>query len=500
VTLSIAPNVLSIALLTLVWVCIFKRRSLLQPTNLVYFAALCLPFAEVLTISAGMRLIATDWFALLLVGMILFYPSRPKATGSQMAGIVLACGLGLMPLFALPFFRPAHVRAAAISFNPAASQAGRASIDFYLTYGVEALRWMQECALLVAVVIIIRTADRWETLVRWTIAGSTINCLYALYQAGRYWWGWSELPLLPFTYGRHFGSAGYARATGFMWEPTVFGSFTALALLIVLFDLMRSVSSIRSWAVLVVHVAALMLSFSAIGIVAALLGWLVLLLMSALIRIKDISSRSPARLIRATMVACGVVGLIALSPQVRQMLVGTSSKVVVAGNDVPSSRIEREEILSRVILGKSGAIESGDQMPQREQTPLLSRFGKAGVGIGQMTYVTGGAVSLPLKVWAEQGLVGLALFLGLGATIVRHVWQVRGLTTGSGMLAPALLTSLAVVVATQAQSKINFVFFFAALLLALPRSLDGVLQKADPNVAAPLVPPVTRLQDVECGS
>jgi hypothetical protein len=95
--------------------------------------------------------------------------------------------------------------------------------------------------------------------------------------------------------------------------------------------------------------------------------------------------------------------------------------------------------------------------------------------MGHATYVTGGGLSLPLKVLVEQGLLGLVLFAGLGLAVVCHVWRsCLALTSLRAAFVTALLVSLSLVVATQGKSKVNFVFFMAGLLLAVPLSRGTV--------------------------
>jgi hypothetical protein len=401
-----------------------------------------------------MRLIATDWIALILVATLIVIPLRRRLDRNQAAAVYMVALLAVLPFLALPFFEPARVSAATIDFDPrrALQLPLHDPLDFYLTYGVEAVRWMQGCALLTAVVVIAPAERRWNRVADWAIAGSTLNCLYGIYQASRFWLGLVGLPLLPFTFGRHVTLAdGYYRATGFMWEPTVFGSFTALMLMLVLFRLTR-VPSKASWAALVLHVAALNLSFSTIGWAAGVVGWSVLLLVPAAARVKGTLSTYPPRLIAATGVACVVVALLNASSSVQWRFEETIRKVAVASENAPLATIQKQRVLSAY------------------SRSILPRFGDFGLGMGQMAYVSGDALSLPLKVWAEQGVLGLSLMLGVGALVVFRVWHCcRTQNIMRAAVAAALLASLSLVVATQGKSKINFVFFFSGLLLALPQ-------------------------------
>jgi hypothetical protein len=230
-----------------------------------------------------------------------------------------------------------------------------------------------------------------------------------------------------------------------MWEPTLFGSFTGLVLLLVLFRL-ASAPSRRLWAVFAAHVVAIVLSFSAAGIFAVAAGWLVFLIASAL----GGDARRRRRALAITTVAALAVGAFALSPDVRQRLAVTLSKVVTVGAEVPASRLEREESLTLYFSDVVPAID-GD-----------------GIGIGQLDRVGDVQVPLPLRVWAELGVAGLALLAALCLAVCWHVW-VRGCEGGeTSATAAALLAALTVVLLAQGGSKINFVFFFGGLLLALP--------------------------------
>jgi hypothetical protein len=165
-------NIVSVALLAAVWAVVFRRRTLALPVNLLYFAALCLPFAEVLTVSAGMRLIATDWIALVLIVALSFVPPSRRLAADQRLGIALTACLGLLPLLALTFFRPVQL---SLPSDPYPAWALRllasGSAESYAIYGVESLRWMQQCALLIAVVAMVHTQDRSESLIDWTKVG-----------------------------------------------------------------------------------------------------------------------------------------------------------------------------------------------------------------------------------------------------------------------------------------------------------------------------------------
>jgi hypothetical protein len=155
--------------------------------------------------------------------------------------------------------------------------------------------------------------------------------------------------------------------------------------------------------------------------------------------------------------------MLSMSAPVRGRLKGTVRKLAVSGAKAPKSRIERERALALYL-------------PE-----LMSAPNGSGLGIGQLTHVAGGLLPLPLKVWAEQGLLGLALFAGLCMTIVWHVWPRLLMRSGeSGAVAAALLVAMSVVVLAQAATKINFVFFFGGLLLAWPRREPQTAEDGQP--------------------
>ncbi len=443
-------NIISIISLFVI-VCLFFRGKKVTQTNLIYLAALCLPFAEALTVKIGMRFILTDWLGLLIAASLV---SRSTSITEhdewfKAIGVFLALCLVGWSVVSLCLVDESRVSDASRIFGESIQIREGGLRTPFSTAVVETVRWIQELILLSVVTVLINTWEKWETVMDWLLTGALLNSVYGLYQVARFFLGITWLPLLPYTYGRHFSPEGYNRATGFMWEPTVFGSFTALICLVA-FWRVRSEPSIRNISTFSIILFSLLLSFSGSGYIVFAVGLSVYLVGSIFLsenKIGDIALGTGIASILSTLIThIGNVGEVAIG------------------------------IIKHKIFGfgySSGSREVRLLVLEKYINRVVPEFGGIGLGLGQVKFLTGGTYMLPLKVLVELGVLGFMLFNSLMVTVILKVFSAkRYLNCGDWVFALSLLSGLGAVVFMQGKSKINFVFFFAGLLLSIPKKYN----------------------------
>lgn len=220
------------------------------------------------------------------------------------------------------------------------------------------------------------------------LVAAAVSAVYGIYQVLVFYAGVS-LPMLPGT-----STQGTGRPFSTFYEPTGFGSFSAVALFYALPKLLRPEGRVsrRYVAVLVLIVVAIVISFARTALLAVAVGFVVVLMMSRL------------RLPRIRAVVAGVV-VLAMAVLVANFIFG-SSRVGFSF----SPYIFQTKVSERLIAYR----ETVDFVLEN---PL-------GVGQGNYVLFEGGAPGLA-RIAAEGGIAGILLIVLLISSVGSALLQLK---------------------------------------------------------------------------